>query len=103
MLNPLQQLCIELARSGTQPSVSLLRAKCSSKVTLPEAINTIQWWQQQDQETLLATATSNASAYTPAHTNDDQIAHMKQQIEQIEVQLASLKQQLIDLERQTAR
>jgi hypothetical protein len=102
LLNPLQQLCIELARSGTQPSVSLLRAKCSSKVTLPEAINTIQWW-QQDQEALLATATSNASAFTSTHTNDDQIAHMKQQIEQIEVQLASLKQQLIDLERQTAR
>ena len=103
MLNPLQQLCIELARSGTQPSVSLLRAKCTSKVTLPEAINTIPWWQQQDQEALLATATSNASAFTSTHTNDDQIAHMKQQIEQIEVQLASLKQQLIDLERETAR
>lgn len=95
MSNPLQRLCIEIAQSGLQPSVSLIRAKSPHKVALPDAINTMQWWQQQDQKTLLAAHKPSKDEVKPTSSNQSEIGEMLSQIEKMESQLAAFKQQLL--------
>lgn len=96
MKSELQQLCIELYKKGTEPTTGLLRAKSPRNVSLPDAIATIRWWQQQDKTSLL-----DSSSLTPAVTENTESNGPKSKAE-ILAKIASIETQLNELKAMVA-
>ncbi|WP_100642217.1 hypothetical protein [Alteromonas facilis] len=108
MNNELQQLCISLYAKGIEPTTSLLRAKSQQKTSLPQAIETIKWWQNQDKAELLlkrgqeAPKTPNkaetASMSSYSHDLRVEVRSLMQRIESTEAELQALKDHLTHIQ-----
>lgn len=94
MTPTIQKLCVDLYTQGMEPTTSLLRAKSSPKLTLPEAVKAIQWWQQQNKEKLVKATPTLPDEPLPTSVPKVTIAELEQRIINAEVELRELKQAL---------
>lgn len=105
MKSDLHQLCLQLYAQGLEPSTSLLRARAESKPSLPQAIDAIRWWQQQEKASLLQRyqtenkgLTNTAKSDEPSELDQhDMINQALSRVAQIEQELTELKQLLQQL------
>ncbi|MDM7860226.1 hypothetical protein QTP81_06430 [Alteromonas sp. ASW11-36] len=97
MTPAIQQLCLSLYQQGLEPTTSLLRAKSSPKLTLPQAVKAIQWWQQQDKEHLLRTSLPLPIKEEPETRAINNLAELEQRLEKAEAEVAELKAALAAL------
>jgi len=87
----LLQICQQLAKQGKTPSVALIKARMTTKVSMQAVIKAIQLWKQNPNVEL-------APGQTPSESAPP--ASLEQRVAQLEKEVATLK---LALQRQTSQ